>query len=53
MTHHSNQPILSIVLSGTAALVSLGNFVPLVQILAGLIAIVSGCIAIYKQLKKK
>jgi len=54
MHHHdTNQPILSVLLSISGALISIGNFVPLVQVTAGLIGIVSGVIALNKQLKKK
>jgi hypothetical protein len=54
MHHHdSNQPILSIFLSISGALISFGNFVPVVQFTAALVGTISGCIAIYKQIKKK
>jgi membrane associated rhomboid family serine protease len=54
MHHHdSNQPILSIFLSISGALISFGNFVPVVQFTAALVGTISGCIAIYKQVKKR
>lgn len=53
MHHDSNQPILSVFLSISGALISIGNFVPLIQVTAGLVGIASGLVAIYKQTKKR
>jgi CHASE2 domain-containing sensor protein len=54
MNHHdTNQPILSVILSVSGALISIGNFVPLVQITAGLVGIATGVVALHKQLKRK
>ena len=54
MNHHdSNQPILSVMLSIGATLLSFGNFVPVFQLTAALVGTISGCIAIYKQTKKR
>jgi CHASE2 domain-containing sensor protein len=54
MHHHdSNQPILSIFLSIGATMLSFGNFVPVFQLTAALVGTISGCVALYKQLKRK
>lgn len=53
MHHDSNNPILSVIISISGAVISFGNFVPIVQILAGLVGIVSGIIAINKQIRKR
>ena len=53
MTHDSNYPILGAIVSAGSALLSVANFVPIIQFIAGIVAIVSGIVTIIKATEKK